>query len=217
MPCKHYFCYDCALKMKPFCKLCSEEIQEVTKIHSDVQKIFVCSKKNCNKSYVTFQDLKEHNRLRHDGEMMKQRMAKKVFTTKYSNFQRICPNEEVYNKILKREERRPIIKEEIQIEEISKIGIDKLTNPNIIVEHLQIGEEEILENFKLQFYAHRLLYVPILKKNYKFPNMVITIINMNECPFYIFQLLQFNLQSFSYIMSFFHWHIFRNDDVHFSI
>lgn len=52
--------------MFPLCETCKHDIQEVMKIDSDQQPIFICTIMNCKQSYLTLADMQAHQKLRHD-------------------------------------------------------------------------------------------------------------------------------------------------------
>jgi hypothetical protein len=52
--------------MFPLCEICKNDVQEVMKIDSDKQSIFICTISNCKQSYLTLADMQAHQKLRHD-------------------------------------------------------------------------------------------------------------------------------------------------------
>ena len=47
------------------CETCKKDIEEVMKIDSDNQPIFICTISNCKQSYLTLTDMQAHQKLRH--------------------------------------------------------------------------------------------------------------------------------------------------------
>lgn len=70
LPCKHVFCFDCAVKCERICKRCGNKIQKVEK--SALGTVFVCifgapkhDTSGCRRTYLSLRDLQSHVAHRH--------------------------------------------------------------------------------------------------------------------------------------------------------